>query len=91
MKDLTEKAQLISRIANLKNTEQKFRKISVRDDYSLDDRELIKNRAEEAAMIKKVENTDEDKVRGNPKTAGAWYELPSKRKCGRKRTAERRR
>lgn len=91
MKDLTEKGQLMSRLVNLKNAEQKFRQISVRDDYSLDDRKLIKNRADEAAMKNKAENTDEYKVRGNPKTAGAWYELPSEHKCDKKRTAEGRR
>ena len=57
----------MSRLVNLKNAEQKFRQISVRDDYSLDDRKLIKNRADEAAMKNKAENTDEYKVRGNPK------------------------
>ena len=67
MKDLTEKGQLMSRLVNLKNAEQLFRQISVRDDYSLDDRKLIKNRADEAAMKNKAENTDEYKVRGNTK------------------------
>ena len=70
----------MSRIINLKNTELKFNRISIRDDYSAYERKLIKEKVEEAAMKKKTENTEEYNDRGEYKTVGAWYELPSEYK-----------
>ena len=42
MKSDDEKERLMSRLSNLKNSEEKFRKISITDDYTVKEREEIR-------------------------------------------------
>ena len=42
MNSSEEKAKIMSRLPNLRNAEDIYRKLSVRDDYTLEERELIK-------------------------------------------------
>ena len=67
MKTTADKSQIMSRLVNLRDADDKFRKISVRDDYSFEERHLIKQWADKAAAKNKEENTSEYKIRGNPK------------------------
>ena len=67
MKSSEEKDRVMSRLVNLKNADDRYRKVSVRDDYSIDERNLIKQWSDKAAAKNQAENTTEYKVRGNPK------------------------
>ena len=67
MQNPAQKEQIMRRLVNLKNAEDKFRKISVREDLSFEERALIKEWVEKAELKNMEENTDEYKVRGNPK------------------------
>ena len=67
MKTLQEKDEIMSRLVNLKEAEDKYRKISVKDDYTLQERLLVKQYLKEADEKNKAGNTDKWKVRGNPK------------------------
>ena len=62
-----EKSQIMLRLVNLKNADEKFRATSVRDDHSLEERKLIKEWVQIAEEQNKAENTDEYRVRGSPK------------------------
>ena len=57
----------MSRLVNLKNADKKFQSASVRDDYSIEERKLIKEWVEDASARNRAENTDEYRVRGSPK------------------------
>ena len=57
---------VMKRLGNLKNND-KYRNVSVRDDYTLEERELIKEWVKKANEKNKKDNTDEWKVRGTPK------------------------
>ena len=57
----------MSRLSNLKNAEEIYRKVSVRDDYTIEEREQIREWAKKADRKNKDENTDAWKVRGTPK------------------------
>ena len=64
----TEKEGIMSRLSNLKNAEEKFKKISVTEDYTIEERHEIKKWVEKA----KEQNQNETsniiwKVRSNPK------------------------
>ena len=67
MKTLQEKDEIMSRLVNLKNAEDKYRKISIKDDYTMQERLLVKQYLKEADEKNKAGNTDKWKVRGNPK------------------------
>ena len=67
MKSTEEKDRVMSRLVNLKNADDRYRKVSVRDDYSIEERNLIKQWSDKAAAKNQAENTNEYKVRGNPK------------------------
>ena len=67
MKSTEDKSQVMSRLVNLKNADDRYRKVSVRDDYSVEERLLIKQWSEKAAAKNLAEKTNEFKVRGNPK------------------------
>ena len=67
MKSTEDKSQVMSRLVNLKNADERYRKVSVRDDYSVEERLLIKQWSEKAAAKNLAEKTNEFKVRGNPK------------------------
>ena len=67
MQSTDEKSQIMSRLVNLKNADKKFQSASVRDDYSIEERKLIKEWVEDASARNRAENTDEYRVRGSPK------------------------
>ena len=68
MKTECEKDSLLSRLPNLKNADDQFKKISVTDDYTIEEREEIKTWVEKAK--EKTLNEDGNfiwKARGTPK------------------------
>ena len=67
MKSTDDKEKIMLRLINLKDADDRYKKVSVRDDYSLEERNLIKQWSDKAASKNAEENTDEYKVRGNPK------------------------
>ena len=67
MNNSTDKDSIMSRLGNLKNAEEIYRKVSIRDDYTIEEREIIKEWVKKAAEKNKEENTQSWKVRGTPK------------------------
>ena len=67
MNNSTDKDSIMSRLGNLKNAEEIYRKVSIRDDYTIEEREIIKESVKKAAQKNKEENTQSWKVRGTPK------------------------
>ena len=67
MKTVADKDQIMRRLSNLKNAEEKYKKVSVKDDYTLEEREIIKEWQTMANERNKAENTQQWKCRGNPK------------------------
>ena len=53
MNSSEEKGKIMSRLPNLRNAEDIYRKLSVRDDYTLEERELIKEWVHKAEERKK--------------------------------------
>ena len=65
-----EKMEIMSRLKFLKNAEEKFKKLSITDDYTIAERAQIKEWKEKANIKNNEENQDSGyiwKVRGNPK------------------------
>ena len=62
-----DKDAVMSRLGNLKNAEEIFRKVSVRDDYTIEEREMVREWVKKAADKNTAENTQSWKVRGTPK------------------------
>ena len=62
-----DKAQIMSSLRKLKNADAPLRSISVRDDYTIEERQLIKSMQEEAKHCNEAENVTYWKVRGTPK------------------------
>ena len=71
MNSSEEKGKIMSRLPNLRNAEDIYRKLSVRDDYTLEERELIKEWVHKAVEKNKEENTQQWKGELQ-KTACAW-------------------
>ena len=67
MNSTEEKSLIMSRLSNLKTAEEQYRNISVKDDYTLEERNLIKTWHQKAEEMNKMENTTDWKVRGTPK------------------------
>ena len=67
MSNINDKEQVMKRLVNLKNAPDEYRKINVRDDLSLQERNLVKEWIKKAAKRHEEENTDEWRVRGTPK------------------------
>ena len=70
MNSSEDKDSIMSRLVILKNAI--YRKLSVRDDYTIEEREQIKSWIRKAAEKNKEENTQSWKVKGTPKTIYAW-------------------
>ena len=68
MENDEDKATIMARLGNLKNAEDAFRKVSIRDDYTLEEREMVRDFVKKAEAKNAAENTQEWKVRGTPKT-----------------------
>ena len=62
-----DKEQIMSSLRKLKNAEAPLRSISIRDDYTIEERQLIKSMQEEAKRRNEAENVTHWKVRGTPK------------------------
>ena len=62
-----DKHLVMSRLPNLKPAEEQFKKISVKDAYTLSERNLIKYKYQQAQEMNVRDNTTEWKVRGSPK------------------------
>ena len=58
---------IVSNLNKLKNANTSLRSISVRDDYTIEERKLIKTMNEEAKKRNQAENVTHWKVRGTPK------------------------
>ena len=69
LENIEHKNQIMSRLSNLKNAENKYRSTSVRDDYSYEERQLVKKFNEQARSMNTKENPTNFsyKVRGDPK------------------------
>ena len=68
MKTEEEKDAVMARLPNLKNAEDKFKKISVTDDYTVDERNEIRKWVDKAKEQNRDDNSDVIwKVRGTPK------------------------
>lgn len=67
MDSTEDKDQVMSRLVNLKNADDQYRTISVKDDYTFEERGIIKQWLRKADEKNKKENTTEWKVRGSPK------------------------
>ena len=68
MENDDDKDTIMARLGNLKNAEDVFRKVSIRDDYTLEEREMVRDFVKKAEAKNAAENTQEWKVRGTPKT-----------------------
>ena len=62
-----EKELVISRLPNLKTADDIYRTCSVRDDYTYEERQLIKDWVKKTEEKNNNENTNTWKVRGTPK------------------------
>ena len=78
MATIADKNLVMSRLTNLKAADDQFRKISVRDDYTPEERTMIKSLHEKASQLNKAENTSDWKVRGNPKNGLRLIKIKSK-------------
>ena len=67
MNTTTDKDQVMSRLPNLKTAEDKYKRISVKDDYTPEERAMIRSMNDKANELNKAENTTEWKIRGTPK------------------------
>ena len=67
LKSVADKSQIMSSLTKLKNADESIRGISVRDDYTIEERQLIKSMTEEAKRRNENDNVTHWKVRGTPK------------------------
>ena len=67
MNNSADKDSIMARLGNLKNAEPIYKSLSVRDDYTIEERELIKEWVMKADNKNKENNTQAWKVRGTPK------------------------
>ena len=68
MKNTDDKEKIMSSLAKLKNADEDIRGISVRDDYTQEERKLIQTMHEEAKRRNEADNITHWKVRGTPKS-----------------------
>ena len=68
MENEGDKNTIMARLGNLKNAEEIYRKVSIRDDYTIEERDMIREFVKKAEAKNLEENTQEWKVRGTPKT-----------------------
>ena len=67
MNNSADKDSIMARLGNLKNAEPIYKSLSVRDDYTIEERELIKEWLMKADNKNKENNTQAWKVRGTPR------------------------
>ena len=78
MKKKDDKQNVMSRLNRLKNTEDEFGKISITEDYTQTERDLIKSWSEKAKKKSAEEDTYIYKVRGDPKNGMKLIRLKKK-------------
>ena len=75
-----EKEKMMSRLSNLKRAEDKFRKISITDDYTIEERQEIKKFVDEAKRRNATEVGDFYwRTRGCPKTGLELRKVPKRK------------
>ena len=79
MANAEDKQKIMSQLNKLKDADQSFRNISVRDDYTIEERELIKTFVEEAKRKNESQNTTAWKVRGTQKNGLHLVKITSRR------------
>ena len=62
-----DKESILANLRKLKNADNVYHSLSIRDDYTLKERELVNKYVKEAKQKNDAENTTEWKVRGTPK------------------------
>ena len=67
LKSADDKRQILSSLNKLKNADASVRGVSVRDDYTIEERKLIRSMHEEARRKNEADNVTHWKVRGTPK------------------------
>ena len=67
MANIEHKNMVLSRLANLKNAEDKYRRVSVKEDYTFEERELIRTWKKKVDEKNKAENCSDWRLRGDPK------------------------
>ena len=67
LKNLDDKDNIMSNLNKLRNADTALRGISVRDDFTQEERKLIRDMNEEAKKKNEAENVTHWKVRGTPK------------------------
>jgi hypothetical protein len=67
MKSADDKEKVMSSLKKLKDADAAYHGLSIRDDYTIEERELIRKFVQDAAKRNETENTTAWKVRGTPK------------------------
>ena len=62
METEADKDTIMARLGNLKNAEDAYRKVSIRDDYTVEEREMVREYVKKAEAKNLAENTQEWKV-----------------------------
>ena len=81
MESTKDKDQVMSRLVNLKHAEDKYSAISVRDDHTYEERQMIKDWNEKAKSLNETEPSSdyEFKLRGSPKNGLRIIRIPKKK------------
>ena len=79
MNSSEDKDSIMSRLVNLKNADDIYRKLSVRDDYTIEEIEQIKSWVRKAEVKNKEENTQSWKVTGTPKNGLRLVKITKRR------------
>lgn len=67
MSSIEHKNLVLSRLVNLRNAEDEYRRISIKEDYTFEERELVRNWKKKVDERNKAENSSEWRLRGDPK------------------------
>ena len=78
MKTTTDKETVMRRLSNLKNADERYKHVSVKDDYTYEEREIIREWQEMANKKNEEENTNTWRCRGNPKNGMRLVKIKAK-------------
>lgn len=78
MNSIDDKLLIMARLSNLKTAEDKYKRISIKDDYTPEERSVIKAWSDKANELNKNEETTEWKVRGTPKNGLRLVKIKSR-------------
>ena len=67
LKCADDKEQIMSNLKKLKNADAAYHRLSIRDDYTREERDLVRKFVQDAKQKNETENTTAWKVRGTPK------------------------